>query len=251
MRKYVLLIILIFSFLFCVPVSVFASSTYGFDTVEISEDEIARVWPKFNFRKSEDEVTLENIGLPIESFDVAENGRLLLGFKGNKIAIVDENNILNLFEFKTEGVFYVQWNGDNFLLYIVRGSIILELSQDGQLINYIETDTTSFQNVQLWNQACNRHKIDLGQYSYELQNKNWLENFGKVAYSQLIRSDANGNSVILYDAGSQHHIFSAAIRIIIVLIVIGGVAYIFVPFIIFEIGKRRMNKTGICKMRTF
>lgn len=157
---------------------------------------------KYKCKKISDSVPLSSIGLPIVSFDVSENGRILLGFKGNKVAVVDENKVLNFFEFSNDGSFYVQWKDNNILLLLVRGSIIVEFSQDGQLINMIEVDDNSIQNNSLWNQIAQKKHINIGQSSYCIKNNMGILNFFTSSYSQLLKTDSNGNSTVIYDVNS-------------------------------------------------
>ena len=102
----------------------YATTNYGFETTDLSENEVNQIWQNINLRKSPDLKSLDNIELPIVSFDVSKDGIILLGFKENKIAISNSNNVLTLFEFDNDGSFYVQWNDGNILLMLVRGSIV-------------------------------------------------------------------------------------------------------------------------------
>lgn len=146
--------------------------------------------------------SLDSIELPIVSFDVSKDGIILLGFKENKIAISNSNNVLTLFEFDNDGSFYVQWNDGNILLMLVRGSIVIEFSQDGQLINMVKTDDSSVKNNSLWNQIAKRKSVNIGQASYYVKNDMGMFNFLASSYSQLITEDSQGNQTILYDVNN-------------------------------------------------
>ena len=121
MRKhFILTVCLILLFLQSLGLNVCASTTSMFETTNLSENEISQIWQNINVRNSLDSISLSSIGLPIVSFDVSENGMILLGFKGNKVAVVDEDTVTNFFEFSNDGSFYVQWNENNILLLLVR-----------------------------------------------------------------------------------------------------------------------------------
>lgn len=203
MRKWLLLSVCVISlFLLFAGLPVSASKAYGFDTVTLSEDKVKQIWENINVRTITDPVSLSNIELPIVSFDVSENGEILLGFKENKIAVIDEDEVLHFFEFVTAGSYYVQWNDHNILLLLVRSSVVVELSQDGQLVNMILTDDHSMQNQSLWRQLINKTQINIGQSSYSMRNDMGILNFFASSYSQLVKTDSNGNSTMIYDVNS-------------------------------------------------
>lgn len=180
----------------------YATTNYGFETTDLSENEVNQIWQNINLRKSSDLKSLDSIELPIVSFDVSKDGIILLGFKENKIAISNSNNVLTLFEFDNDGSFYVQWNDGNILLMLVRGSIVIEFSQDGQLINMVKTDDSSVKNNSLWNQIAKKKSVNIGQASYYVKNDMGIFNFLASSYSQLITEDSQGNQTILYDVNN-------------------------------------------------
>lgn len=200
MRKhFILTVCLILLFLQSLGLNVCASTTSIFETTNLSENEISQIWQNINVRNSLDSISLSSIGLPIVSFDVSENGMILLGFKGNKVAVVDEDTVTNFFEFSNDGSFYVQWNENNILLLLVRGSIIVELSSNGQFINMTKADENSIQNTYLWNQISKKNHLNNGEYFYCIKNKLGFLNIFSSSYSQLIKTDSNGNAIVIYD----------------------------------------------------
>ena len=150
-------------------------------------------------RSSVDSVSLNDIGAPIVSFDISDDGEILLGFEGNEFAVVDEMGVVNLYEFTNDGIFYVKWNDDNILLLLVRGSIVVEIDTDGQLVNMIKADESSSHNNSLWNYISRKKCISQGEYSYCVRNDMGLFNFFTSSYSQLIKTDSNGNTTVIYD----------------------------------------------------
>lgn len=154
---------------------------------------------KHRCKKSSDPISLSNMELPIVSFDVSENGRILLGLEEDKIAVADEKKILAFFDFTTGGSYYVQWKDDNILLLLVRSSIIVEMTQDGQLVNMIRADDRSIHNGELRRQIDQRKQVDVGEYSYRLQNNMGMLNILTSSYSQLVKIDLHGKATMLYD----------------------------------------------------
>lgn len=179
----------------------YATTNYEFETTDLSENEVNQIWQNINLRKSSDLKSLDSIELPIVSFDVSKDGIILLGFKENKIAISNSNNVLTLFEFDNDGSFYVQWNDGNILLMLVRGSIVIEFSQDGQLINMVKTDDSSVKTIPMESNS-KRKSVNIGQASYYVKNDMGIFNFLASSYSQLITEDSQGNQTILYDVNN-------------------------------------------------
>lgn len=200
LKRCVLSVLLILVFLIFSCTTVYASKTaYGFKTTDLSEDEIKEIWQYINVRSSVDSVSLNDIGAPIVSFDISDDGEILLGFEGNEFAVVDEMGVVNLYEFTNDGIFYVKWNDDNILLLLVRGSIVVEIDTDGQLVNMIKADESSSHNNSLWNYISRKKCISQGEYSYCVRNDMGLFNFFTSSYSQLIKTDSNGNTTVIYD----------------------------------------------------
>lgn len=190
-----ILISLIFS-----SINIYASTAdYGFKTSELSADEIKQIWQSIDVRSLADLLSLNDIESSIVSFDVSDDGEILLGFEGNKFAVVDGTGVVNLYEFTNDGIFYVQWNGDNILLLLVRGSIVIEINSDGHLVNMIKADESSSENNSIWNYLSRRKCIRQGEYSYCIRNDMGLFNFFTSSYSQLIKTDSNGNTTVIYD----------------------------------------------------
>lgn len=217
MRKYFVLIICVIS-LFLLPegLDACALTTYGFETTDLSEESKNQIWENIEFKKSVDSMSLDSIRLPIVSFDVSKNGMILLGLEGNKVAIVDESKVLAFFEFSINGSFYVQWHDNNILLLLVRGSIIVEISTNGQLINMIKADTRSTQNNTLWNQIDRKKQVDIGESSYCVKNNMGILNFFLSTSSLLIKSDSTGSEKVIYDVRGVQSSKTITILIIVI-----------------------------------
>ena len=164
MRKCFVTVCVISLFLLFGGLNVYATTNYGFETTDLSENEVDQIWQNINLRKSSDLKSLGSIELPIVSFDVSKDG--------------------------------------NILLMLARGSIVIEFSQDGQLINMVKTDDSSVKNNSLWNQIAKRKSVNIGQASYYVKNDMGIFNFLASSYSQLITEDSQGNQTILYDVNN-------------------------------------------------
>lgn len=202
-KKLILNVCIIFLLLFLGGLTVHASTTYGFETTNLSNNEKIEIWKNINVKSLSDSISLNDIGLPIVSFDVSESEKILLGFKGNRVAVLDKNReVLNFFEFSNDGSFYVQWNGDNILLLLVRGSIIVEFTSTGQLIDMVKAEDNSIKNNSLWNEISKKDYVYVRENSYSIRNQMGFLNFFSSSYSQLLKIDSNGNITTVYDVNS-------------------------------------------------
>lgn len=125
---------------------------------------------------------------------------IILGFKNNQVIIIDKNKIIQTYlEFSNNGLFYVQWKKNNILLYLVRGGIIVELTSNGQLINMIKTDDNNINNNFLWNEISKKTNIDIDNSTYIVKNDMGILNIFTSSYSQLVKINSNGETVIIYN----------------------------------------------------
>lgn len=178
--------------------------SYGFETIDLSEANKESIWDNINLTNYDD-FDVEKNSLPIVSFDVSASDNIVLGLQNNKILIFDNNNdLLKCFEFTNDGTFYVKWNDENILLFMSRGTIVVEFSLDGSLVNMIETDTKSVNNNKLWNDVMDNTRVSINGYNYELKNDLGILNlFTFQSFSQLIRTDKSGASTVIYDVNQE------------------------------------------------
>jgi hypothetical protein len=208
--KFLLYEIKIFCVIVVMLVSFFTVSinsnalSYGFETTDLSESNKESIWENINLRNF-DEFNIENNSLPIMSFDVSTTGNIVLGLQNNKILILNENNdVLKCFEFTNDGTFYAKWNNENVLLFMSRGSIVVEFSLEGNLVNMIEIDTSNVNNNKLWNEVIHNTRVSLNGFNYYVQNDLGILNlFTFRSFSQLVKSDENGVSTVIYDVNEN------------------------------------------------
>lgn len=191
-------IFLIFVFL---PLYANAADRYVFETVDLSADEIEMVWN--NIKLEKDHInSLSDCSSSIVSFDVSKDGYILLGLKDKTIVIADQSgNILKSFKFITNGTFYVKWEDSNFLLMLVRSSLIIELTPEGQLVNITQTDDNDVNN-KLW-RTVKQKEISVDDSKYIIRNKFGPLNIISGSYSQLVKIDNTKKETILYDVNTE------------------------------------------------
>ena len=183
---------------------VYAASAYGFEADDLSAEEKQTIWLNINVQRISEFQNLTDFSVPIESFDVSEQGIILLKLKGNIIVVSNEQGrILSCFEFQDEGSSYVKWNGTHILLLMERGNLIAELTQNGQMIDMVQEDASSIENNAKWNQISQTKSIHIRDADYVLQNRMGFLNFFASGFSQLLKKEQNGNTIMLYDSSKQ------------------------------------------------
>lgn len=218
MHKYLIMTMCMVVLILFLGISVNAESRYGFETTDLSPDEINQIWNSIKVRSLPETLSLDEMSTSIVSFDVSESENILIGLKNNRLIVLDNNKeLLYGFQFSNDGSFYVRWEGDNILLLLVRGAIIVEFSTNGQLINMIEADDRSIENNNLWNQIRDRDKISINDSVYLVRNQMGFLNFFSSSYSQLVKKDIDGKEMVIYDVSTVHATKTAVMLIAVLL----------------------------------
>lgn len=213
-----------------------------FVTVPISGEQEQKTWQTMGFSTVQGPEDLQSGPDFIVSFDIAENGDILIGLENRQVLLLDKDlNMINSFKFTTDGDFYVRWEEEDFLLYDVRGSKISKISKEGQLIQLIQTDNHSFENDALWREAGKNADRKMDSNTYSVRNSLGPLNWILPNYSELIKTDASGNEIILYRADSIANIKRLAIVCVFIGIPIAFIcgALAFIPY-----SKKKKHRNG-------
>lgn len=172
-----------------------------FKLVNLSQEDINRIWNNVDFQIIPEGENIKIFSDPIVSFDVSKSQNIIVGLNNKQLILLNKNNkLLYHYKFNSSGSFYVQWKGENILLFLVRSSIIIEISPDGQLISMIETDNHVVNNNRLWRQVANQRTVNINNCEYSIKNDMGILNlFACQTYSQLVATDEFGNSTIVYN----------------------------------------------------
>ena len=154
-----------------------------------------------NLSLAEAEVS-EDLG-QIVSFDVADE--ILLAFDTQKIAVCDLNGkIQKVFQFETYGSYYVEWFGGNIRIYFVRGSTLLEITKDGDLVMCMDVNCDRKTNEHAFQELRRKTKCETDEADYVVRKNGsplaWLSGY---RYSKLVKIDETGNETVLYDCSAQ------------------------------------------------
>lgn len=146
---------------------------------------------------------------PIQCFDVNENKMILVLFKRSSayaVCVYNSNFEFQYgFTFEAEGTVACEWSGNNIMIYFVRGDVYAELDENGQWqeLNRVQN---SFENNSLRNDLLYHKKsVTIDDTTYKIQNDLGVLNYVQLAhnFSQLVKTDVNGNEIILYDVNSE------------------------------------------------
>lgn len=66
----------------------------------------------------------------------------------------------------------------------------------------VQAEDSSIQNNSLWNEITKKDHVYIGENSYSIRNQMGFLNFFSSSYSQLLKTDSNGNITTVYDVNS-------------------------------------------------
>lgn len=161
------------------------------------EDEAEKDIAHFNIQYSK---AWTSKGREILSYDVSENGSILIAFPDRKVGVFDKNmNFLFELSFQGSGAYGALWYGENILLVNIRGDTAVECDMSGKAVNsYIITGPGSY----YYSIAKRRRKYD--EYEYYCTNNSW--DGGDMSYEEyytiLKRMSSEDGEEILYKSGN-------------------------------------------------
>lgn len=153
--------------------------------------------------------------VPITCFAISESGQLAVGwYAGSKKTVCVYSNTGEFqygYEFLDNGSFEVDWEGEQIAIYLIRGSKYIVLDKNGQCISLKEIDDT-LENDQYFRNYVSATQQVVNGDTYKMRNTGFIQ-LGQ-SYIQVVKTTANGETTILYDADST-------------------VSYSFAPFMVF------------------
>lgn len=175
----------------------------GFSTEELSEKDKDTILANINISVLKYEPPKKTI----ECFDVNENGLIAIGCEDsvNKtIGIYTSDGVFQYgYKFKDNGSFGVEWDGDNIIIYFVRGDIAATVNTEGKVENILEIQNT-IENNSYWNHFVFSTKRKVGDIEYTLKNDMGVFNIFASSYSQLVVTNASEEERVIYDVNATH-----------------------------------------------
>ena len=152
----------------------------------------------------------------IRCFDVNEQGMIVVGtgmFSNNKICIYNSDGEYQYgFDYYSTGSYAVGWNGENILIYSVRGNLVTEVTSNGEVISVLKIKETDDIHSR-WNYVQYSKKKVVGEVTY------------KRTVFKITKIDELGQKIIVYRASPLKMIIIIFTMMIIVTFIIGVVIY--------------------------
>ena len=227
-KKFVLTVLLLMLVLSANGMSVFAMNT-GFDVKPVSEEEKESFVDAIELSVFDEEYKNKSI----ESFDVREDGTFAIA----SFSVYKEKNIVSVYS--ADGVFQygyifegmgnslLEWDGENVLIYFVRGNDIISVNPEGEVEEVAEVPMTKANRFYL-GKLRKKTECVVGDKTYEIKNDlGAFLNFISFTHSQLVVTDSDGNSTILYDVSTYQLIKTLSI----VTAIVAAVGYLIIYMI--------------------
>lgn len=146
---------------------------------------------------------------PIVCFDVNENGLIAIGtkdFEKEFISVYEPDGTFKYgYLFDCDGSFGIEWDHNNIVIYFVRSNVAGWFNEKGENVD-LKIVQNTIDNSSYWNEVLHSTQRNVNGIQYTIQNNLGPFNIFAVSYSQLIKTDADGNTTILYDISNAYTI---------------------------------------------
>ena len=204
--------ILILNVLTIILLSFLSAPVYAWsdNIVEKEKEDQIRIWENGYIKIVADDKKIEDYTYSFSSFDISENGDLLIGISTmtqEKVLYVEQEtgNVIE-YSIDTNGSFYVNFNGNNIQVFFVRGDVIIEFTKECELVAIYDAPADT--------ESSKSKTMETGDRYYAINKSK----FTNLIFSQLIRESASGEKVVVYD-GTKGAVASNIVITIIVLII--------------------------------
>ena len=225
-KKTIFAVITIMLLLSTVVTPVFAEST-GFVTEPMTEEQLNTFYENVSISLLTEEPPKQSIDV----FDVNENGLIAIGFsdfilKSNKTVCIynTEGEFQYGYSFKCDGVYVIEFNGDNLNICYSRGSNIMTIDSVGKILSVArraDDDVNDYQNYDNW-RFLESTKRKVGDVEYILEKD--AERLNNTLYPRLVTINENGEKNIIYDVTSSHYLgIKVQFVLVLILFCIGAV----------------------------
>lgn len=138
-------------------------------------------------------------------FDVGKNGLIAIGSANSdqkNVSVYDATGQFQYgYSFYCSQSIGVQWETNGLMIYFVRSDVAALFDQNGINLELRMIDDTT-ENNSYWNHTVFLKEKSLNGNTYRLKNDMGLLNMFAFDYTQLIKTDPEGHTTVLYDAGS-------------------------------------------------
>lgn len=217
-RKIITIILIILTFLSTGRIYTFAMDT-GFKTDNMESEE------QQTFLKNVDLnlITEQPPSYSVLCFDVNEDGLIALGSQTLDKKIVSiyssDGDFLYGYTFNCSGSYGIEWDENNLIIYFVRSDVAAMFDEKGSCLE-LELIPITAENNSYWNYFVFSNKRIVGESEYRLKNDMGpFFNVFASSYSQLIKTDSDGSTTVIYDVNSDQFIKTIIVFIGVVLLI--------------------------------
>ena len=177
----------------------------------------------------------------ISCFDVNENGLIAIGSNTMLEQIISvysaDGEFLYGYEFELDGMFGVEWDEDLIIIYTVCGDSAIAVDKTGKIVEILDIIDTP-ESDEYWDTVFSTRRV-VGQDKYTIRNDMGILNLFLSSYSQLLKTDVNGETTIIYDVNTFHLI--KTIFIVLAIIIFVGIV---TTLVVMNLVKVLSNKTS-------
>ncbi len=141
----------------------------------------------------------------ITCFDVSKSGLIAIGFTSSENKHISVYDTTGKFQygyiFNCNQSFGVQWDNANLIIYFVRSDVAASFSSDGANVELKKIEDT-MDNNSYWNHFVFSKEKTIDGNKYVIKNSMGVLNIFSSSYSQLLKTDSNGNETVLYDVST-------------------------------------------------
>lgn len=141
----------------------------------------------------------------ITCFDVNESGLIAIGFASSENKHISVYDATGKFQygyiFNCNQSFGIQWDSDNLIIYFVRSDVAASFNSDGINVELKRIEDT-IDNNSYWNHSVFSKEKTIDGNKYTIKNNMGMLNIFASSYSQLLKTDSNGNETIIYDVSA-------------------------------------------------
>lgn len=185
-----------------------------------------------NMELSEQQIFLKNVDLklitekppsyPVLCFDVNEDGMIALGSESLDEKIISiysiDGDFMYGYTFNCSGSYGIEWDKNNLIIYFVRSDVAAMFDEKGNCLELKKIPITA-ENNSYWNDYVFSKQRTVGNSEYTLKNDMGPFNLFASSYSQLIKTDSDGSTTVIYDVNNDQLIKTIFIFIGIVLLI--------------------------------
>lgn len=194
----------------------------GFETTELTPAECEKIKKNLSFSFLSEPPEAHTISC----FDINEDGRIAIGTEttsaGRILVYTPEGQFMYGYFFDLDQSYGIEWDKENLLVYLVRSSLVVSLDKNGEIVEIREIKNT-IKNNDYWNHIVFAKEREALGKRYVLQNDMGFFNWFASAYAQLMVTNADGSTKMIYDINRAYTIEVVLMFVIAIIIIITAI----------------------------